>query len=152
VKKNESKNGDKAGDDIQIGSLLNITKSSPTDGIIKIAFNPTNLMQVGDEVQMKISLSGTGESFEEILWVKIKDKEAAKIDSPKEEETLDNIGLPELMKVKEEDWLRLEETGIQMNYDTVMYPVGEGNTLEKIIINLDSKVFLSYRSKLKSED
>lgn len=39
-----------------------------------------------------------------------------------------------------------------MNHDKVMFPVGEGNTLEKIIINLDSRVYLSYRSKLKSED
>ena len=32
-----------------------------------------------------------------------------------------------------------------------MDPVGEGNSLERIYINLDSKVFLSYRTKLKSE-
>jgi len=152
IKQNESKNGDKVGDDTQIGSLLNITKSSPNEGTIKIAFNPTSVLQVGDEVQIKISLSGTGESFDEILWIKIKDKEAAKIDSPKEKDSLENIGLPELMKVREEDWSRLGETGIQMNYETVMFPLGEGNVLEKIIINLDSKVFLSYRSKLKSED
>ena len=39
-----------------------------------------------------------------------------------------------------------------MNYGTVMYPVGEGNILEKIYINLDSKVFLSNRAKLKSAE
>jgi hypothetical protein len=57
-----------------------------------------------------------------------------------------------LEKVKEENWNKLSEAGIQMDYNTVMYPVGEGNVLEKIIINLDSQVFLRYRSKLKSED
>ncbi len=46
----------------------------------------------------------------------------------------------------------LEEQGIPMNYDTVMYPVGEGDKLETIYINLDSRVFLNHRSKLKTED
>jgi hypothetical protein len=60
--------------------------------------------------------------------------------------------LPELKKVRKEDWDNLASSNIQMDYNTVMYPVGEGNILERIIINLDSKVYLNYRSKLKSED
>ena len=39
-----------------------------------------------------------------------------------------------------------------MNYETVMTPIGSGDTLEKIIINLDSNVYLKYRAKLKTED
>lgn len=39
-----------------------------------------------------------------------------------------------------------------MNHATVMYPVGEGDTLKTIYINLDSSVFLNHRSKLKSEE
>ena len=39
-----------------------------------------------------------------------------------------------------------------MNHDTVMWPVGEGDKLETIYINLDSSVFLSHRSKLKNEE
>ncbi|MEO6719323.1 MAG: hypothetical protein ABIN67_03115 [Ferruginibacter sp.] len=152
IKKDESNGGDKAGDDTEIGSLLNITKSSPNQGTIKIAFNPTKEMNVGDEVQVKISLHGAGENFEELLWIKIKDNEAPKTNAPKEEESLDNIGLPELIRIKEEQWQGLEASGIEMGYNTVMYPVGEGNALERIYINLDSKVFLSYRSKLKSID
>ena len=86
------------------------------------------------------------------MLIKIKDNEAPKTNVPKEEENLDNIGLPELKRVKQEQWEGLESSGIEMGYSTVMYPVGEGNTLEKIYINLDSKVFLSYRAKLKSEN
>jgi len=152
VKRVDSKGGDQPGTDKEIGSLLNITKSSPNQGTIKLALNPTKDMHVGDEVQLKITLSGAGENFEELLWVKVKDKEAPKTDAPKEEETFDNIGLPELIRIKEDKWADLEAAGIEMNYNTVMYPVGEGNSLEKIYINLDSKVFLSYRSKLKSAD
>lgn len=150
VKRDKSKGGDKAGEETEIGSLLNITKSSPNQGTIKLAFNPTKEMKVGDEVEVKITLNGAGENFDEIIWIKIKENEAPKINTPKEEESLDNIGLPELVRVKEDQWPSLEEKGIEMGYNTVMYPVGEGNSLERIYINLDSKVFLSYRTKLKS--
>lgn len=149
---NEADGGDKPGNQKDIGSLLNITKSSPNQGTIKIAFNPTEEMKVGDEVQIKISLNGAGENFEELLWIKVKDKEAPQNSAPKEEENFDNIGLPELVRVKEEKWVELEASGIEMGRNTVMYPVGEGNMLERIYINLDSKVFLNYRSKLKSEE
>ena len=39
-----------------------------------------------------------------------------------------------------------------MNHETVMFPVGEGDKLETIYINMDSRVFLTHRSKLKSEE
>ncbi|HRF23646.1 MAG TPA: hypothetical protein PLR98_05770 [Chitinophagaceae bacterium] len=143
---------DKPGKDKEIGSLLNITKSSPNQGTIKLALSPTDNLQVTEEVQIKVTLKGAGETFEQILLVKVKDKEAPKTETPKQEETYDNIGLPELVRVKEEQWATLETSGIEMNYGTVMYPVGEGNILEKIYINLDSKVFLSNRAKLKSAE
>jgi hypothetical protein len=152
IKRQDSKGGDKPGDEKEISSLLNVTKSSPNRGTIKIAFSPTKEMQVGDEAQVKISLSGAGETFDQLLWIKVKEKEAPKTDTPKEEDSFDNIGLPELIRIKEELWAGLEAKGIEMGYDTVMYPVGEGNLLEKIYINLDSRVFLNNRSKLKSVD
>lgn len=152
VKRDTSKGGDKPGTEKDLGTLLNITKSSPNKGQIKLAMNPTKEMQVGDEVQLKVTLTGAGEDFEQLLWVKIKDKEAPKIEAPKEEDSFDNIGLPKLERVTEELWPKLEEQGISMNHSTVMYPLGEGNLLESIFINLDSKVYLSYRSKLKTEE
>jgi Histidine kinase-, DNA gyrase B-, and HSP90-like ATPase len=152
IKKETSEGGDKPGDEKEIGSLLTITKSSPNNGTIKLSLSPGKEINVGDEVQIKVTLTGAGENFEELLLIKIKDKEAPKVNAPKEDESLDNIGLPELIRVKEEQWKMLEDNYIEMGYNTVMYPVGEGNTLEKIYINLDSKVFLSYRAKLKSEN
>lgn len=152
AKQEESKGGDKPGDEKEISTLLNITKSSPNQGTIKVALNPTKELQVGDEVQLKITLTGAGENFDQLLWVKIKDKEAPKTEAPKEEESFDNIGLPKLERVTKEQWPILEGQGISMNHSTVMYPLGEGNLLESIFINLDSKVYLSYRSKLKTED
>lgn len=152
VKQNERSGGDRVGKGTDISSLLNIVKSSPNDGTIRISFNPTKEMNVGDEAQVKVSLTGAGESFEEILWIKVKEKEAPQEMAPKEEDNHENIGLPELIKVREADWSNLEEQGIQMGHKTVMYPIGEGNVLEKIVINLDSSVYLNFRSKQKNEN
>ncbi|HEX7870733.1 MAG TPA: hypothetical protein VF455_11540, partial [Chryseobacterium sp.] len=152
IKQNQSTGGDLQGDESGVDSVINIIKSSPINGIIKLTLNPTDELKVGDEIQMHAALSAPGEVFEEMILVKIKDKDAPKLEVPKEEESFDNIGLPPLQRVKEKDWPTLEEAGISMNYTTVMAPLGDGNTLEKIYINLDSNVFLNYRSKLKSED
>ncbi|MGZ3808532.1 MAG: hypothetical protein ACXVCE_10625 [Bacteriovorax sp.] len=152
IKTNGGNGGDRAGKGTDISSLLNIVKSSPNNGTVRISLNPTQEMNVGDELRLKVSLTGTADPFEEIIWVKVKDKELPNENAPKEEESQENIGLPELKKVREAEWDNLEAQGIPMGYDRVMYPVGEGNILERIIINLDSNVYLRYRSKLKSED
>ncbi len=152
VKQNEVTGGDKKGNNADITSLLNIDKSSPNNGTIKLTINPTDDVAVGDELQLKASLTGPGEPFEEIIWIKIKDKETPKVEVPKEEDDLDNIGLPKLERVKQERWDALESAGISMKYETVMAPYANGDVLDTIYINLDSNVFLNYRSKLKSED
>ncbi len=152
VKRNDSNGGNREGNGTDISSLLNIVKSSPNDGTIRISLNPTAEMNVGDEAQVKVSLTGTGDPFEEILWVKVKEKEIPNENAPKEEEAPENIGLPELKKVRKDGWDALAESNISMDYSNVMYPIGEGNVLQTIVINLDSNVFLNYRSKLKSED
>jgi len=152
IKRNNAQGGNQKGVNKEISSLLNIVKSSPLNGTIRVSLNPTNELKVGDELQIKVSLSGPGDPYEELLWVKIKEKEAPKTETPKEEEIIDNIGLPALEKVKQSDWEKWESVGVQMNHQTVMYPMGEGNILEKIIINLDSRVFLDYRTKLKTEN
>ncbi len=153
IKRSESGGGDEPGVDKDISGLLNIVKSSPNKGTIKLSINPTSELKVGDEVEIKVSLSNpAGEALQEIILVKVSAPEAPKETAPKEEDALENIGLPELKKVTEKDWPTLEGQGISMKYETVMYPVGEGDKLETIYVNLDSRVFLDHRKKLKSED
>lgn len=152
IKLKYTKGGDKKGDDKEISDLLNIVKSSPVNGTIKLTLNPTEDLIVGDELEIKASLSKPGDPLTETILVKITEAEAPKEATPKEDESFENIGLPELIKVQEKDWQALENQSISMNHDTVMYPLGEGDKLEKIFVNLDSRVFLNHRSKLKSED
>lgn len=152
VKHSKENGGDKIGTGKEISSLLNIVKSSPHNGTIKLTLNPTQELKVDDELEMKVSLTGPDEIRNEILIVKIVKPEEKKQNVPKEEESFENIGLPELIKVKESEWEEYEANGISMNHDTVMFPLGEGDKLEKIYVNLDSRVFKNHRSKLKGEE
>lgn len=72
--------------------------------------------------------------------------------TPKEEDDISQIGLPELKKVTQKDWEEIEQHGITMDYNTVMYPMGSGDLLERIYINIDSHVFLNHRKKWKNEE
>ncbi|VXC56662.1 MULTISPECIES: ATP-binding protein [Bacteroidota] len=153
VKRTERKGGTQQGNEKEPGELLNIIKSSPDKGTIKITFNPDVDLRQGDEIEIEASLKGVGDDyFQEIVFLKIVDPEEKKETAPKEEEDYSNIGLPELVKVSKDQWDGLESQGISMNYETVMNPVASGDVLEKIYVNLDSNVYLNYRKKLKNEE
>jgi hypothetical protein len=147
-----SKGGDMQGEEKDISSLLNIVKSSPHKGTIKLTLNPTNELNINDELELKVTLTSPQGDLEEILLVKVVQPEEKKESTPKEEEASENIGLPELVKVYQKDWTTLENHSISMNHDTVMFPLGEGDKLERIYVNMDSRVFLNHRTKLKGED
>ncbi len=152
IKNSGGGGGDQPGTTTEISHLFNIVKSSPNKGIIKVTLNPTQELKVGDETEIKIALNGAGESFDEILIVKITSPESRTKDQTPKEENNDYIGLPELKKIYEKDWETLAAGGIPMNHDNVMHPVAEGDKLESIYVNLDSRVFLNHRTKLKNEE
>ncbi|MFB5946403.1 hypothetical protein [Albibacterium profundi] len=153
VKRTDNRGGDQQGSEKEPGELLNIIKSSPDRGTIKITFNPDVELRQGDEVEIEASLKGAGdETFQEIVFLKIVDPEQKKETAPKEDEDYSNIGLPELVKVSRDQWDEVESHGISMNHDTVMSPVASGDVLEKIYVNIDSKVFLNHRKKLTNGD
>lgn len=152
VKRNNETGGTQEGFGEDIARLLNIVKSSPNQGTIKFTMEPRDELNVGDEIEIKASLTAPGEVFEEVILVKVSNKEAPKEKKTQEDDSEDYIGLPKLHKVKEDSWEKLEERGIEMRYDTVMHLVSEGDQLQEIYINLDSNVFLKHRSKLKGEE
>ena len=151
-KRNTETGGTLIGKKDDISIVLNIVKSSPNQGIIKLSIEPSEEVKVGDEIEIKASLTAPGENLEEIVVIKIADREVPKEKTPQKEELDDYIGLPELHKLKKVDWKNLESNGIEMGYDIVMCPISDGDQLQKIYINLDSTVFLNYRSKLKGEE
>ena len=157
-KQNEKQGGDKPGKPDKIEDIFNVTKSSPKDGTIKIGLNPKETVNVGDAIQIKVTLKNPGGfDFDEIFWVKISQKEQKKEDKPKKEMDKDLLGLPEYIlayKDKKENFVSWEDveiaTGETMDFQTVIYPMVSGDNLEKIYINMDSNVLKSFKSKYRN--
>lgn len=152
--------GDKPGLPNEISGVLSVNRSSPQNGQIKVVLKPTKDVSVGDELQILVDLispAHTAETFQEILWVKIAEprKKPEKTSTLQEPEP---PGLPECILVYETDkdgqgnkvftWERFAESvPSDMSFDTIMYALAEGETLSKVFINMNSSVFMNYRSK-----
>lgn len=151
---NDTTGGSAAGQPKKIEDVFNVIKTSPHEGVIKIVLNPTKDIQVGNTAQVKVTLSGTGDDFDEVFFVQVREstKEGSS-NVPKDIE--EPIGLPECIRVYEADkegamsWGDLETNGIEFSYDVIMHPFAENERLEKIYVNMDSSVLKNYRSKLK---
>ena len=140
----------------EVDELLNVNVSSPQDGCIRVAMNPTKTAQAGDAIKLKVSLTAPGEELEEIFWVKITDKEAPPKPAPEpEEEPLQGLPQPVFLykdEAKEgaKTWDDLEAQGITVDYKTVVHPHVEGDNLTTIFINMDSNVLKSFRAKYRN--
>ena len=160
-KKNETTGGNAPGKVDRVEDVFNARKSSPQDGTIKVHFNPKEELSVGDEIKIKVTLADPVGEYNELFWVKISEPKAPSESSPKPEKKEDpTLGLPDLTyayrderteKNGELTWEAVAEaTGEEMGYDTVMYPMVNGEKLEKVYINMDSNVFLKFKSKHKN--
>ena len=157
-KVNETEGGNAPGKVERIEDVFNARKSSPQDGTIKIHLNPKETVNVGDEARIKVSLTGPTEDLEEIFWVKISEPKAAPEPStePKERE-IPTLGLPELAFAYQHErperngeltWEQVSEaTGDDMDFGTVMYPMVNGEKLERVFINMDSTVLKNFHAK-----
>jgi len=156
-KPNKTDGGTDKGEPKGVEELFNINKSSPKDGKLRISLNPKVNVRVGDEIEMKVTLTAPGEGLEELFWTKITEPEA-KHEKTKKEEEDEPLGLPEFVLVYKDEkedqnvitWDKLEEQSITMDYATVMYPLGKGDSeLERVYVNMDSNVLKSFKSKTK---
>ena len=160
-KVNETEGGNAPGKVERIEDVFNARKCSPQDGTIKIHLNPKEEVQVGDEVRIKVSLTGPTEDLEELFWVKISEPKVPSDPSPEsKEKEIPTLGLPDLtyafreerpVKNGEVTWDEVENaTGEEMNFNTVMYPMVNGEKLERVYINMDSTVLKNFKSKNKN--
>jgi hypothetical protein len=144
--------GDQPGQLTDINSVLNVVKSSPSSGTIRV--------HVGDAVTMRAELTRPSGSLEQVFMVKITDPESKKPSSTPGDSPDDRLGLPEPVMVyknaggddekKVMTWEKLDESGINMSYDTVVHPLADEDGLSAIYINMDSTALLNYRSGLKT--
>jgi hypothetical protein len=160
IKPNDDYGGLFPGEPKEISEVFNVNKSSPNKGIIRLNLNPKDGLNIGDAIQLKVSLTAPGGDFDEIFWVKIADPQKPKEKIPKQEKDDEPLGLPEMVfAYKNEEnkgesavsWEGIEEaTGLEMNYSTVMVPDAEGDNLNKIFINMESTVLKNFKSKYKN--
>lgn len=159
-KTNENVGGDQSGQPKAITDLLNIQNSSPQNGTIRVSLNPKATVRVGDEIQMKVTLNGPGQEFEELFWARITEPVQPKEQVKKKEPEESQLGLPEFTLVYREkkdekslSWEEFEQSANEeMKFETVMFPMAEGDTLTKIFINMDSHVLKNFISKHKNPD
>ncbi len=156
----DNEGGNQRGTVNKISELLSVERQSPRDGEIKVVLRPTEEVQVGDEIEVEADLrdNASPDGFNPLsFWVKIAD--SRRTQTPKkslvDEEPLT---LPDIVLTKEslgEDdgnivsWDKLD---IPMDHGVVMYPVSgeEEKVIERVIVNLDCRVFKNHRSKCKS--
>ena len=162
--RNKSVGGNATGIVERPDKLLDIRKSSPSDGTIRIDFGATNELRVGNEIEIDVTLEGP-EEFETRFWLKVVEPQPKpkKVEKPVQDEE-PPIGLPQYELVYKKPpvdspdastWDRLGDSGIEMDYGIVMYPYVEGEgQLDKVFINMDSTVLRNYvsRNSAKSID
>ena len=110
---------------------------------------------MGDAIKLRASLSSPEKEFEQIFLVKIAEQDNKPKEHKKNDKPDTQLGLPQLVMVYKEPnpgdpyrvtWDKLADLG--MTRDTVVVPFVEGESLDRVYINMDSKALLSYRSKL----
>ncbi|MEM6734564.1 MAG: hypothetical protein AAF620_00720 [Bacteroidota bacterium] len=159
MQSNDAEGGDAPGTPKALTEVFNVSKSSPNKGTIKIGLNPKAPVEVGDSMQLKVTLTAPGENFDEIFWVKIANPQKKKENAPKMEDE-ETLGIPPLRfayKDKEGkatdavSWEDVElATNEQMDYSTVMVPEAEGESLKQIFVNMESTVLMDYKSTIKN--
>ena len=155
---NDKDRGDRPGLPGAIDTVLNVTKSSPHEGTIKVCVKPTQEVKVGDAVKLCASLSSPNGLLDQVFMVKISAPAKVPIERKKGSETDSRLGLPKLHMVYKDSnqggitWEKLEEGGISMDHDVVVHPLVNSESLSDVYINMDSNVWLSHRSKLAKEE
>jgi hypothetical protein len=154
-RQNEQEGGNAPGPVEEPEKLIDIRKSSPKEGTIKIGFGATERLKTGDEVEVKAALGGP-EDLECRFWLKVVAPQPKPKDVKKEEPKEETPGLPDYVLAYKENpqtpnsttWDKLGEANVEMDFEDVMHPLlnGEGN-LEKIFINMDSRVLRNHFSK-----
>ena len=157
---NETEGGNGPGQPNDITELVNITKSSPNKGTIRLSMAPTEKVNVGDSLEIMATLYSPEGEMNEMFLVKIVDKEKIKEKPQTKNDDEPKIGLPAIRLLSENkreekhmSWEEFSSTAnAEMNYDEILHPFVNEDKLETIFINLDSSVLLNYKKKLKTED
>ena len=155
---NDQNGGKQPGLPKTVDTILNVTKSSPHNGTIRVLVKPTQEVSAGDAIQLRASLSGPDKPLDQIFMVRISAPEKTPKETKKGNQPDNRLGLPKLHMVYKNShpdgvtWDKLEAQGIPMDHDVVVHPYVDDESLSAVYINMDSSVWLSHRAKLAKEE
>ena len=138
------------------GDLLNIVRSSPINGTIKIGLRATGQTEVGDTVKLTATLTSPEGDLIETVLVQITAPEQKP--PRKEPEVEPPLGIPELILCSKaggvglKSWEEINEAGIEMSHDVVVYPYVEDDQLSRIYVNVDSRVLKDFNTGARSSE
>lgn len=159
---NDAKGGDQRGTVNDISDIFSVSRKSPQDGKIKVVFKPTDEVQVGDEVEIRADLTSPNAPngvFSQMFWIKVTEpppKKKKPNNLPEEDEKLGRPRHRLVFEQADDDqqniltWEWAEENMIEMDHAVVMYPFVEGDVLDTIYINMDSKILKDFKAKKRS--
>ena len=155
-RRNESHRGDGPPKVDDPTKLIDVRKSSPNEGTIRIGFGTTTELRVGDELEIEAVLSGP-EDLRKRFWIKIVEPRNKKKEVEKEiDDEQPPKGLPNYVLVYQEKgddsdnsktWDDLGQANIDIDWKVVMHPVVEENQLKNIYINMDCSVLRNFISR-----
>jgi len=157
---NEATGGNDLGLPKDITELINVTKSSPNKGTIKLSMAPAEKANVGDSFEIKATLLSPDGDMDQLFLVKVVDKEKVKEKAPKKENDEPKIGLPKFRLLykekKDKAHLSWDEFGslanAAMDHSQILHPFVDNDKLEQMFINMESSVLLNHKKKLKTEE
>jgi hypothetical protein len=139
-----------------IGDVLAVTRSSPTEGAIKVGVRASGEVKVGDAFELRAALSSPSGDLVETVMVKVTDPERKPpANAPVEEPP---PGIPELVLCAREggdgrkSWSDLQDAGIEMDHNIVVQPFVDDEKLSRIYINVDSSVLKDFNRTAKSTE
>lgn len=138
--------------------ILTINREGPIDGTIRLLIKPNEKAKVGDEVEIRATLSAPGQEFECVFQVRV-DKELSepKEKEPKKVETFPNLPTPQKAYKESTGNNELIWSNPQLNWTendivkVIPSNTGDELTVDSIIINMDSHVLKSFLSKNRIE-
>jgi len=145
----------------ETSDILTINREGPVDGTIRLLIKPNEKAKVGDEVEIRATLSAPGQELECMFQVKV-DKE---LSEPKEKESKSTETFPKLPTPYKAYEKKIDGKGIswsdpQLNWNghdivkVLIAPDNKELMVESIIVNMDSFVFKSFlsRNRIDSEN
>lgn len=143
----------------EVTDILTINREGPVDGTIRLLIKPNDKARIGDEVEIRATLSSPGQDFECIFQVKV-DKE---ISPPIENEITPNETFPDLPTPKKAFQIAKDETDLAwdnpllnwtgLDIVKVIADNEQGELLvDSIIVNMDSFALKHFLSKNRIND